>query len=228
MFTYYKNDSVRKLVIGFGNLFNGIQIEQTNADNSKRLFTVPLTYASKEKFIRRLTEHSSISENTRIEIGVPQMSFELVGLVYDSARRMNKLSKMTQVSANQNSLAASYTETPYNFTFNLYVYTRNIEENLQILEQILPYFSPEFIISLNMNTMHQAVDIPIVLTQTNLTQEYEGDFSTRRNIVSTYQFTAKSYVYGNINQSFATTVRNIQINTIDIPFTFTDYYGVTA
>jgi len=228
MFTYYKNDSVRKLVIGFGNLFNGIQIEQTNTDNSKRIFNVPLSYASKEKFIKRLTEHSSISENTRIEIGVPQMSFELVGLVYDPARRMNKLSTMTQVSADQNSLAASFTETPYNFTFNLYVYTRNIEENLQILEQILPYFSPEFVISLNMTDMHQAVDVPIVLAQTNLTQEYEGDFSTRRNIVSTYQFTAKSYVYGNTNQNFATTLRNVNINTSDNPFTFSDSYGLTA
>jgi hypothetical protein len=135
MFTYYKNDSVRKLVVGFGNLFNNVQIEQTNTDNTKRAFTVPLSYAPKEKFIKRLTEHSSISENTRIEIGVPQMSFELVGLVYDPARRMNKLSKMTQVSADKNSLAASYTETPYNFTFNLYVYTRNIEENLQIKDR---------------------------------------------------------------------------------------------
>ena len=226
MFTYYKNESVRKLVVGFGNLFNGVQIEQTNGDNSKRLFTVPLSYATKEKFIKRLTEHSSISENTRIEIGVPQMSFELVGLIYDPLRRMNKLSKMTQISNNQNSFTGSYTETPYNFTFNLYVYTRNIEENLQILEQILPYFSPEFIISLNMSDIHQAVDIPIVLSQTNLTQEYEGDFSTRRNIVSTYQFIAKSYVYGNIVENFS--VRNITINTTDTPFTFTDSYGLTA
>jgi len=226
MFTYYKNESVRKLVVGFGNLFSGIQIEQINADSSKRLFTVPLSYASKEKFIMRLTQHSSISENTRIEIGVPQMAFELVGLVYDPLRRMNKLSKMTQISNNKNSFTGSYTETPYNFTFNLYVYTRNIEENLQILEQILPYFSPEFIISLNMSDIHQAVDVPIVLSQTNLTQEYEGDFSTRRNIVTTYQFTAKSYVYGNIVENFS--VRNITINTTDTPFTFTDSYGLTA
>lgn len=228
MFTHFKNDSVRKLVVGFGNLFKNVQIEQLNTDNTKRIFTVPLTYSPKEKFIKRLTEHSSISDDTRIEIGVPQMAFEMIALNYDSARRMNKLSTMTQISADKNSLAASYTETPYNFTFNLYVYTRNIEENLQILEQILPYFSPEFIISLNMTDMHQAVDVPIVLAQTNLTQEYEGDFSTRRYVITTYQFTAKSYVYGNINQNFAATMRNVIINTSDNPFTFTDSFGLTA
>lgn len=228
MFTHFKNDSVRKLVVGFGNLFKNVQIEQINTDNSKRIFTVPLMYSPKEKFIKRLTEHSSISDDTRVEIGVPQMAFELVALVYDPARRMNKLSRMTQISADKNYVSGSYTESPYNFTFNLYVYTRNIEENLQILEQILPYFSPEFIISLNMGDMHQSVDIPIVLAQTNLIQEYEGDFSTRRNIVSTYQFTAKSYVYGYINENFVTAMRNITINISDNPFTFTDSYGLTA
>lgn len=225
MFTYYKNESIRKLVIGFGNLFNNIQIEQINTDNSKRLFTVPLSYAPKEKFIKRLTEHSSISDNTRIEIGIPQMAFELAGLVYDPLRRMNKLSKKTNYSSN--TISSMYTETPYNFVFNLYAYTRNIEENLQILEQILPYFSPEFVISLNMNELNQSVDVPIVLSQTNLTQEYEGDFSTRRQVVTTYQFTAKSYVYGNIVNSGAPT-SNVVINTSDTPFTFTDSYGLTA
>jgi hypothetical protein len=225
MFTYYKNDSVRKLVVGFGNLFSGIQIEQINADSSKRTFNVPLFYASKEKFIMRLTQHSSISENTRIEIGVPQMSFELVGLVYDPLRRMNKLSQKTSYSSN--TISSAYTETPYNFTFNLYVYARNIEENLQILEQILPYFSPEFIISLNMTNIHQAVDVPIVLSQTNLSQDYEGDFSTRRNLLTTYQFTAKSYVYGNIVNNGVPT-SNVVINTSDNPFTFTNSFGLTA
>jgi hypothetical protein len=138
---------------------------------------------------------------------------------------MNKLSKKTKYSSN--TISSMYTETPYNFVFNLYAYTRNIEENLQILEQILPYFSPEFVISLNMNEINQSVDVPIVLSQTNLTQDYEGDFSTRRQVVTTYQFTAKSYVYGNIVNSGAPT-SNVVINTSDTPFTFTDSYGLTA
>lgn len=198
MFTQFRNDSIRKLVIGFGNLFKSIQIDQTNTDNSKRSFTVPLMYSVKEKFIKRITEHSSITDDTRIEIGVPQMAFDLVGFSYDATRKMNKLSQKKTYNQTTHVAKSLYTETPYNFIFNLYIYTRNIEENLQIIEQILPYFSPEFIISLNMNELNQSVDIPIVLAETLLTQDYEGDFSNRRMIISTFKFIAKSYVYGPI------------------------------
>lgn len=225
MFTHFKNDSIRKLVVGFGNLFKNVQIEQLNTDNSKRIFTVPLTYSPKEKFIKRLTEHSSITDDTRIEIGVPQMAFELAGMVYDPFRKMNKLSKITKLDTATDSLNTMYTEVPYNFTFNLYAYTRNIEENLQIIEQILPYFSPEFIISLNMNSVHESVDVPIIISRTNLAQEYEGDFGTRRSIISTHQFIAKSYVYGNTNTSNYIDAINTNISE---QFKFDLVYGITA
>jgi len=226
MFTHFKNDSIRKLVVGFGNLFNGIIIEQINADNSKRMFNVPLSYATKEKFIKRLTDNSSITDTTRIEIGVPQMAFELQGMVYDSARKLNKLSKKINISSNLNTAGVLYSEVPYNFTFNVYVYTRNIEDNLQILEQILPHFSPEFIISLNMNELNTSVDIPIVLVETNLSQNSEGSFDDRRNIITTYQFLAKSYIYSGIKTD--QTIRDIQVTTKNLPFTFTDTFGLTG
>jgi len=198
MFTYFKNDSIRKLVVAFGNIFNNIQIQQLNADNTNRIFTIPLSYAAKEKFIKRLQEPSSISDNTRVEISLPRMAFELASLSYDSIRRMNKISKKTYTDLNSASITqSSFTETPYNFIFNLYVYTRNIEENLEIIEQILPYFGPEFIISVNMNSLNTSVDIPILISQTSLTQEYEGDMGSRRFIVSSLQFIAKSYLYAN-------------------------------
>ena len=93
MFSHFKNDSIRKLVIGFGTLFNGIQLEQKDENNNQRLFTVPLSYANKEKFVKRLTEPSSISDKTRIEISLPRMSVELLGFVYDPTRRLNKTNK---------------------------------------------------------------------------------------------------------------------------------------
>lgn len=224
MFGYFKNDSIRKLVVGFGNLFNGIIIEQQNTNGSTRTFTVPLSYATKEKFIKRLTDNSSITDNTRIEIGVPQIAFELQGMVYDFSRKINKLSKKVEkINGDSKYL---YSEVPYNFTFNLYVYTRNIEENLQILEQILPYFSPEFIISLNMNEMHQSVDVPIVLIETQLSQNYEGSFDTRRNMVTIYKFLVKSYIYSKITST--NTVSEIDISTSNAPFSFTDNVGLTG
>lgn len=199
MFTHFKNDSIRKLVVAFGTLFNGIQLEQKDENNNTRLFTVPLSYANKEKFVKRLTEPSSISDKTRIEISLPRMSFELLGLVYDPVRRLSKTNKKVCVTGSNATF--TYSEVPYNFTFGFNVFTRNLEENFQIMEQVLPYFGPEFVISLNMNSLQQNVKVPISLNSTTLTQEYEGDFSTRRFIVSSYQFIAKSYVYGEIKSN---------------------------
>jgi hypothetical protein len=216
MFTHFKNNSIRKLVVAFGSLFNNIQLEQTDENGDARLFTVPLTYAAKEKFIKRLTEPSSISDKTRIEISLPRMSFELLQLAYDPVRKFNKTNRTlsTQTGAN---FASSYAEVPYNFAFGVNVYTRNLEENLQIMEQILPYFSPEFVVSLNMNSLYEDIDVPISIGNTTLTQEYEGDFSTRRFVVSTFQFIAKSYIYGKISTAAdVTEISSAKFNITDI------------
>lgn len=200
MFTHFNNSSIRKLVIAFGGLFNNIKLEQTNENGATRTFTVPLSYGAKEKFVKRLTEPSSISDKTRIEVSLPRMSFDLLQLGYDPIRKLNKLN-IKKENTTTIYPGTMYSEVPYNFIFGLYVYTRNIEENLQIMEQILPYFSPEFLIHLKMNSLNESVSVPISIGNTTLGQEYEGDFSTRRFIVSSYQFTAKSFVYGKIDQT---------------------------
>jgi hypothetical protein len=227
MFNHFKNDSIRKLVIAFGSIFNGVQLEQTNENNNERIFTVPISYGPKEKFVKRLTEPSSISDKTRIEISLPRMSFELSQLAYDPLRKMNKMNKKISGMGSNGNISSAYSEVPYNFVFNVSVYTRNLEENYQIMEQILPYFSPEFIVSLKMNTLNSSVDVPIAITNTTLTQEYEGDFSTRRFIVSSYQFVAKSYIYGKINTGAA--VQSINFNLYDINgITLMSQLGITG
>ena len=227
MFTHFKNDSIRKLVVAFGSIFNGVQLEQTDENNNERLFTVPISYGPKEKFVKRLTEPSSISDKTRIEISLPRMSFELSQLAYDPLRKMNKMNTKTSGMGSDGNISSSYSEVPYNFVFNVSVYTRNLEENYQIMEQILPYFSPEFIVSLKMNTLNSSVDVPISIINTTLTQEYEGDFSTRRFIVSSYQFVAKSYIYGKINTSAA--IQSINFNIYDINgITLMSELGITG
>jgi len=212
MFSHYKNDSIRKLVIAFGSLFNGVELQQTDENGDERIFTVPLMYTAKEKFIKRLIEPSSISDKTRIEISLPRMSFELSQIIYDPIRKLNKTNK--KISNNGLTASYSYAEVPYNFVFNLSIFTRNLEENLQIMEQILPYFSPEFLISVNMNSLSQNIDVPVSIATSNLTQEFEGDFSTRRFIVSSYQFVAKSYIYGKITTG--TSIRTVNFNVYDI------------
>lgn len=199
MFNYYNNQTIRKLVVAFGSLFNSVTIKQTNKDGSIRTNIIPLTYGPKEKFIKRITQLSSISDATRVQFTIPQMAFEMTGLAYDASRAFNKLNIKKCVTGN--TATWSYIEAPYNFAFSLYAYTRNIEENLQIMEQILPYFTPEFVVKINFNDINQKVDVPISLNAAGLIEEYEGDFTTRRFIVSTYQFIAKSYIYGDTKTS---------------------------
>jgi len=228
MFNHFKNDSIRKLVIAFGSLFSGVELEQTDENGNSRIFQVPITYGPKEKFVKRLTEPSSISDKTRIEISLPRMSFQFLQFVYDPTRKFNKTNQTTS-SMNQNGdVSTSYAEVPYNFIINLSIYTRNLEENFQIMEQILPYFSPEFVVSLKMNSLNESADVPISIINSTLTQEYEGDFSTRRFIVSSYQFVAKSYIYGKITTNHPT-IQNFNFGLYDMNgITLINEIGITG
>tara|TARA_R110001592_G_scaffold214695_1_gene467674 strand:- start:58 stop:1161 length:1104 start_codon:yes stop_codon:yes gene_type:complete len=197
MFNYYNNESLRKLVVGFGNLFNDMYVAKFDKDNNIiEKDRVPLTYGPKEKFIRRIKEVSTISDNTRTRITLPRMGFEMLGMSYDPTRKSNKLRKTSGPIDADGNTTYNYAEVPYLINFGLYTFTRNIEENLQLVEQILPIFAPEFIISMNFSDINRAVNVPIILTSTGISEIYEGDFSETRSITTTFSFIAKTYVYG--------------------------------
>jgi hypothetical protein len=196
MFTQFYNEALRKLVIGFGSLFNDVRVIRKNEDGStKETIRIPLSYGPKEKFIRRISEMSSITSTTRTEITLPRLGFDITGMAYDPARKGNKL-RVRKATSDGTDSSWNYSEVPYNFNFGLYSFTRNQDENLQVIEQILPYFSPEFIVSFKVNTINEKVDIPIILNGISTVEDYEGDFDTRRSIITTFDFVAKSYVYG--------------------------------
>jgi hypothetical protein len=197
MFAQFYNEALRKLVIGFGSLFNDIRVIRKNADGTtKETIRVPLSYGPKEKFIRRIQEQSSISDPTKTLITLPRLGFDITSFAYDSTRKTNKLRVTSATSTDGISAPWNYSEVPYNISFGLYAFTRNQDDNLQILEQILPYFTPEFVVTFKMNDVNTKVDVPIILNGVNSTEEYEGDFDNRRNITSALEFTAKSYIYG--------------------------------
>jgi hypothetical protein len=169
MFSTFYHESLRKLVIGFGSLFNNLNVRKfDSSDNVLQTLRVPISYAPKEKFIARLNEGGSILEDeTKVKAILPRMGFDITGINYDPTRTINKLRK------GRNTIAGStadtmFHEVPYNVSFGLYAFTASIDENLQIVEQITPYFTPEFIISLNMNTIHDKVDIPITVLVSNV------------------------------------------------------------
>jgi hypothetical protein len=199
MFTQFYNEAIRKLVIGFGSLFNDIRVIRKNPDGTtKETIRVPLSYGPKEKFIRRIAESSSISDTSKVQITLPRLGFDITGFSYDPTRKTNKLIKRTAVSEDGISYSYNYNEVPYIISFGLYAFTRNQDENLQIIEQILPYFTPEFIVSFNINNINKKIDIPIVLNGVSVLEEYEGDFFTRRNLATTFEFSTKTYIYGPI------------------------------
>ncbi len=201
MFSTFYNESLRKIVIGFGSLFNNLNVRYFDSSGTEtQKVRIPLSYSPKEKFIARLNEGGSILEDkTKVKAILPRLGFDITGINYDPTRTINKLKKMRK----RNGLTTSsmFNEVPYNISFGLYSFTSSIDENLQVIEQILPFFSPEFVVSINMNSVHDKVDVPIVLSNINIQEEYEGNFLNRRFISTTFEFLAKSYVYGPITSA---------------------------
>ena len=200
MFNHYYNESLRKLVVAFGSLFNNIYVvrEDKNSSEVNRI-QIPLTYGPKEKFIRRLQEQSGISDDTKVQLTLPRMGFEISNIDYDPTRHLNKLNKRLITEAGKPT-AETFQETPYNVGFSLYAFTRNMDDNLQIIEQILPHFTPDFIVSLNLNSIDYKLDVPIVLSNVSIQEEYEGNFLERRVIASAFNFTCKTRIYSEIKQ----------------------------
>jgi hypothetical protein len=198
MFSTYYNAAVRKLVIGFGSLFDNITIERLNSSKEQvDRIRVPLAYGPSEKFLMRLDNLSSINEDqTKPQITLPRMSFEITAISYDSGRAKNRLNQTWKTPGSDGTTSFSYSEVPYNVTFSLYAMVRNMDDGFQIMEQILPLFSPDFNIIMNFTDLYKKVDVPIILNDVTLAEDYDGDFETRRNILLTFDFTAKTYVYG--------------------------------
>tara|TARA_R110002012_G_scaffold65067_1_gene170754 strand:- start:318 stop:986 length:669 start_codon:yes stop_codon:yes gene_type:complete len=204
MFEFFSNESLRKLVVGFGNLFNDVYVGKF--DDSGELVEknrVPITYSPKEKFIRRIQEPSTITEDVRVEITLPRLGFEMLGMNYDPTRKVNKLRQTylldddgNEVIDENGMLSFNYSEVPYLVNFGLYAFTRTIEENLQIVEQVASVFSPEFVISMNFNEINNSVNVPIILTSTGMSELYEGSFLEKRLVTTSFSFIAKSYIYG--------------------------------
>ena len=196
---YFYNESMRRMTIGFGQIFNNIQIKRRDSNgNITQSIAVPLAYAPKEKFLARLDAQPSLSER-EFAVTLPRMSFEISGISYDSSRKLTRVQKFKHVKAGKEGkvLNYNYTPVPYNISYNLYSFTASAEAGLQIIEQILPFFQPDFTVTVNaIPELNIKRDIPIVLNTVNYEDTYSGDFSQRRAVIYTLGFTAKTYLFG--------------------------------
>jgi len=193
--TYY-NRSIRKIIVGFGNIFDNITLVRYNTDESEaERFIVPIAYASKERYVMRLEGDPDLDK--KIQMTLPRMSFEMNGISYDSSRKQNTNVKAFAQQSN-GSVSSQYNPVPYNFDFSLYIYVRNIEDGSQIIEHILPFFAPDYTIKINMvPEMGIVKEIPVVLKDTKYEVEYEGmRENDTRVVIWTLNFTVKGYIYG--------------------------------
>lgn len=196
---HFYHRTIRKVVVAFGTLFNNIQLIRYTKDLSqeKERFRVPLSYGSKEKYVTRLFADPNLIKS--MSIVVPRISFELTGISYDPGRK--QISTIRNFSANNSTrINTQFVPIPYNFDFSMSIYVRNTEDGTQILEQILPYFTPDFNVTVDfIPGMDQKYDLPIILNSVNTTTDYEGDFSSTRYITWDLDFTAKGYIWPSLN-----------------------------
>ena len=195
--SHFYNQIVRKNIIAFGTLFNNIVLKSTDPSDGTVLeeMKVPLAYGPKQKFIVRLEENTS---NSKVAITLPRLYFEMTSIDYDSTRKTSPIQKYkTIINDNGGEVRVQYVPVPYNLSFELGIIAKSQDDGLQILEQILPFFQPNFNITLNMITdMEEKRDIAIVLNNINYEDDWDDNFLDRRSIVWTLNFTAKSYIYG--------------------------------
>ena len=216
---YFYNESMRRMTIGFGQIFNNIQIKRKD-DTGKVIQTirVPLAYGPKEKFLVRLDQQSSLN-NREFAITLPRMGFEISSIAYDPTRKLTRVQKFKQVksAADGKVLDFNYTPVPYNISYNLFSFTASAEAGLQIIEQILPFFQPDFTVTINaIPTLDIKRDIPIILNSVNYEDTYSGDFTTRRAVIYTLNFTAKTYLFGpSTSQKVIKTVQTDQYSDTD-------------
>jgi hypothetical protein len=191
---HFYNRTIRKVVVAFGTLFNDIQVVRFTKDGQPQMrMMVPLSYGAKEKYLTRITTDPTLTKS--VNTVVPRMSFNLDSLNYDlSRKKQTTLQNFSYTTAG--GLKTQYAPVPYNFDFSMSIYVRHTEDGTQILEQILPFFTPDFTVTVNfIDGMCQTYDMPVILNSVTNNTDYEGDMMTTRLITWDLQFTAKGYIW---------------------------------
>lgn len=213
--TYYYHQIIRKTIVAFGTLFNDIHIHHKNNDDETISdMKVPLAYGPIQKFLAKVQQQENLSKP--VALLLPRMSFEMTSIAYDSSRK----SGVTQTfkAYDGSNMKKVYLPVPYNIGFQVNILTKITDDALQIVEQILPYFQPSFNLTVDfIDSIGEKRDIPVVLDSVSFQDDYEGDFSTRRSLIYTLNFTAKVYLFGPISETTDGLIRKVQV----------DYYSDT-
>jgi hypothetical protein len=211
--TYYYHEIIRKTIIAFGTLFNDIDIQHKDAaGNTNSIIKVPLAYSPTQKFLARLEQQANLDKP--VQITLPRMSFEMTSIEYDPTRKTGVTQTFKACDTEDgNKLKKVFMPVPYNIGFELSIFCKLNDDALQIVEQILPYFQPSFNLTIDLvESIGEKRDIPVVLNSVSMQDDYEGDFSTRRALIYTLQFTAKTYLFGPVADNPEGLIRKVIVD----------------
>jgi len=208
--TYFYHEITRKTVIAFGTLFNDIYVRhEDGAGNDISEMKVPVAYGPRQKFLARIQQQPELNKATQITL--PRMSFEISSISYDPTRKSGITQTFKAKDGEQ--MKKVFMPVPYNLGFELNILTKLQDDGLQILEQILPFFQPGFTLSVDLvKSIGEKRDIPMVLQSITQQDDYEGDFATRRALIYTLQFTAKTFMFGPIADTPEGLIRKVQLD----------------
>ena len=212
--TYYYHEIIRKTIIGFGTLFNTIYVKHHDqaGNNVIQEMKVPLAYGPSQKFLARLEQQPDL--NKMVAITLPRMSFEMTDIEYDATRKSGITQTFKAVDSRDSKLKKVYMPVPYNLGFELSIMCKLNDDALQIVEQILPYFQPSFNLTVDLvNIIGEKRDIPIVLNNISFQDDYEGDYATRRALIYTIRFSAKTYLFGPVAESSEGLIKKVIVDT---------------
>jgi len=208
--TYFYHEIIRKTVISFGTLFNEVHVRhQDSTGKNISDIKVPISYGPKQKFLARIQQQPDL--NKAVQISLPRMSFEVNNIQYDPSRKAG----ITQTfkASEGGKLKKVFMPVPYNLGFELNILTKLQDDSMQILEQILPFFQPGFTLTIDLaKSIGEKRDVPMVLDSITFTDDYEGNFETRRALIYTLNFTAKTYMFGPIADSTEGLIRKVQVD----------------
>ena len=213
----FYHETIRKIIVAFGTTFNNIQLVRKNNDGDIiQSMKVPLAYGPQQKYLVRLNEDADLSK--QVAITLPRIGFEIQNLSYDPTRKLNRVQKFKKVKTGKsNTLDTQFMPVPYDLSIQLYVMAKQSDDALQIVEQILPFFQPDYTLTVNdMADMGIKRDVPIVLNSISYEDNYQGDFETRRALIYTLDFTAKFYLYGPVTSQGV--IKTVQVEQYaDVP-----------
>ena len=207
MFEYFYHQKIRKAVAMFGTMFNHIHVVRTNASGGTlSQIRVPLAYAPREKYLARIQADPDLRENTRVALKLPRLAFEITSISYDPNRKIPKLNRFSvqkKGQGNRDQRGSLYSPVPYIISFQLNAFTKTQDDALQIVEQIIPYFSPQYTLTIKPFAEYPNIkeDVPITIQGVNFQDDFEGSLEQRRTIIYSMDFTMNINFYGPIRES---------------------------